>query len=57
MTIAVKTLGQPKISSEALLEALFRPMGIDGVYGRTGQYEDVVQALQTLVSRHRPYGA
>ncbi len=57
MTIALKTLGQPKISPEALLDALFRPMGIDGVYGRTGHYEDVVQALQVLVSRYRPDGA
>src|SRR5271170_2399998 len=53
MTIAYKPLGQSKISSEALLETLFRPMGIDGVYGRTGRYEGVVDALQALISRHR----
>ncbi|HLJ71682.1 MAG TPA: amino acid--[acyl-carrier-protein] ligase [Roseiarcus sp.] len=54
MTIALKTLGQPKTAPEALLETLFRPMGIDGVYGRTGRYEDVVDGLSALISRHRP---
>jgi seryl-tRNA synthetase len=53
MTIAYKTLGEPKVASEILLETLFRPMGIDGVYGRTGRYEDVVEKLAALISRHR----
>ena len=57
MTIALKTFGQPKISPEVLLETLFRPMGIDGVYGRTGQYEGVVEALGALISKHRDPGA
>jgi seryl-tRNA synthetase len=36
---------------------LFRPSGVDGVYGRTGAYENVVEALAALISRHRPQGA
>src|SRR5580698_10930030 len=53
MTIAPKTFGQPKTPPEALLETLFRPMGTDGVYGRTGRYEAIVEALAALISRHR----
>jgi seryl-tRNA synthetase len=53
MTIAQKSLGQPKASPGDLLESLFRPMGIEGVYGRTGEYEAVVEALAALISRHR----
>lgn len=37
-----------------LLDHLFRPMGVDGVYARTRRYEDVVDSLQRLISRHRP---
>jgi seryl-tRNA synthetase len=54
MTIAPP--GQPKASPEELLQALFRPMGVDGVYGRTGQYEAIVEALAGLISRHREAG-
>ena len=39
------------------LSRLFMPSGVDGVYGRTGAYESVVEALQALISRHRPDGA
>jgi len=42
---------------EALKWRLFRPMGADGVYARTGAYESVVEALAALISRHRPAGA
>jgi len=41
-------------SLDALRETLFRPMGADGVYARTGLYEDVVDALAALITRHRP---
>jgi seryl-tRNA synthetase len=37
-----------------IVPALFRPMGVDGVYARTGLYEDVVERLAALISRHRP---
>lgn len=40
-----------------LAESLFHPTGVDGVYGRTGAYEGVVEALAALISRHRPAGA
>lgn len=53
MTKPQKSLGQPKASSEDLLATLFRPMGIDGVYGRTGEYEAIVEALAALISSHR----
>ena len=32
---------------EVVKATLFRSMGVDGVYARTGPYEDVVQALKT----------
>lgn len=36
-----------------LVDALFRPMGQDGVYGRTGLYEDVVERLAAYIGRQR----
>ena len=53
MTVALAPLGQRKASPEALLEALFRPMGVAGVYGRSGAYEDVVEALARMITRQR----
>jgi len=32
---------------------LFRPMGVDGVYARTGLYEHVVERLTALITRYR----
>ena len=40
----------------ATLSQLFKPSGVDGVYGRTGAYESVVEALAALISCHRPHG-
>ena len=57
MTIVPKTFGEPRTSPEVLLDALFRPLGVDGVYGRTARYEAVVEALAALISRHRDPGA
>ena len=57
MTIVPKTFGEPRTSPEVLLDALFRPLGADGVYGRTARYEAVVEALAALISRHRDPGA
>jgi seryl-tRNA synthetase len=37
----------------ALIDVLFRSSGVDGVYGRTGMYESVVEALAALISRYR----
>ena len=39
------------------LGTLFQPMGSNGVYARTQQYEDVVLGLRHLISQHRPQGA
>ena len=36
---------------------LFKPSGVDGVYGRTGEYESVIEALAALITRHRPAAA
>ena len=42
---------------EQLADALFHKTGVDGVYGRTGLYEGVVEALAALISTYRPPGA
>jgi seryl-tRNA synthetase len=42
---------------DTLADALFHKTGIDGVYGRTGLYEGVVEALAALISTYRPAGA
>jgi seryl-tRNA synthetase len=42
---------------DRLAESLFHSTGVDGVYGRTGVYESVVEALGALISLHRPAGA
>jgi seryl-tRNA synthetase len=42
---------------DAAVSHLFTPSGVDGVYGRTGAYESVVDALDALIGRHRPGGA
>src|ERR1700694_12268 len=38
---------------DATARALFRPTGIDGVHGRTQLFEQVVDGLSALISRHR----
>ncbi len=48
---------KPAVSSEELLAKLFTPMGVDGVYGRTGGYEDVVEGLGRYINSLRPQGA
>ncbi len=39
---------------DEILDKLLVRTGIDGVYARSGRYESVVDALSTLISRHRP---
>src|ERR1700690_2024307 len=53
MNIAPNRLGQPAATAEAILEALFHPTGIDGVYGRSGAYEAVVEGLGALINHAR----
>ncbi len=38
---------------EALGAALFRPLGVDGVYARTALYEQVIERLSAFLSRER----
>jgi seryl-tRNA synthetase len=53
MNIAPSRLGQPAASQEAIFDALFHPTGVEGVYGRSGAYEAVVEGLGALISRAR----
>jgi seryl-tRNA synthetase len=39
---------------EGLATHLFQSSGVPGIYGRTGAYESVVEALAALITRHRP---
>jgi seryl-tRNA synthetase len=56
MNVAFKT--EPAARSlDAIAEALLLPSGIDGIYARTGAFEDVVDAVAALISRHREPGA
>ena len=41
---------------DAIRNALLRPMGAEGIYARTGTYEQVVEALSALISRQREPG-
>jgi len=40
-----------------LRAAIFRRLGVDGVYARTGQYEDVIEQLAKYISAERDPGA
>src|SRR6516225_7372338 len=51
--IARQASGDENRVFESVAAALFRPMGVDGVYARTALYEDVVDRLSSLISRHR----
>lgn len=56
MNEAVITALQPEDRTEGLAATLFRPSGVDGLHARTGLYEQVVDGLQALVTRHREAG-
>jgi seryl-tRNA synthetase len=57
MTVIQSIPSGDKVASSDRLsqiaEALFRPLGSDGVYARTALYEDVVERLTGLISRLR----
>ena len=58
MNMAVRTTAErgfdaPKGTAEAIKDALFQPMGVDGVYARTGLYEGVVERLAAYITRQR----
>lgn len=58
MQMAAPTAPQAVSSDKAdrlssVAAALFRPMGVNGVYARTHLYEGMVERLAALISRHR----
>lgn len=58
MNVAVRKSAAQEVDAAvnplgAAVEALFRPMGVDGVYARTGAYEDIVERLAAFISRAR----
>jgi seryl-tRNA synthetase len=57
MNIAINPPRENRADTSLMLDHLFRPMGVDGVYARTAVYEDVVEGLQRAISAQRPDGA
>src|SRR6478609_3718779 len=58
MNVAIRTaapeiVSQPADPLDHLADALFHRMGTDGVYARTALYEDMVERLAALITRHR----
>src|SRR3984957_15067583 len=47
------TASEPADQLDHLADILFHPMGADGVYARTALYEDIVERLAALTTRHR----
>jgi len=61
MNVAIRTDAldngqQPSDPLDHLAEKLFHKMGADGVYARTALYEEVVERLTALITRHREAG-
>lgn len=50
---AVAPKPAPADRQTKLRDTLFRPMGADGVYARTELYEDILDRLAALITRHR----
>jgi seryl-tRNA synthetase len=48
-----ESTSRPSDPLDHLADLLFHEMGSPGVYGRTALYEDVVERLAVLISRHR----
>ncbi len=53
LPVSPETAPQATDPLDHLADKLFHPMGTDGVYGRTALYEDVVERLAALITRHR----
>jgi hypothetical protein len=58
MNIAIRTASpettpHPVDALDHLADTLFHKMGTDGVYARTALYEDMVERLAALITRHR----
>ncbi|MFI5011308.1 MAG: amino acid--[acyl-carrier-protein] ligase [Hyphomicrobiales bacterium] len=61
MNVAVRSRAnqdapEPKQSEDSLRATLFRTMDAEGVYARTGPYEEVVEALSAFITRRREPG-
>jgi seryl-tRNA synthetase len=56
MNVAFKKLASSARSLDSIADALLLPTGIDGVYARTAVFEQIVNALSTLISRYRKPG-
>jgi seryl-tRNA synthetase len=56
-SLAPATFSAAQAPDAAFAATLFRPMGVDGVYARTGLYEHVVDRLTALITEHRPVAA
>ena len=57
MNIALRNpAAEPADPLDPLFEALFAPMGVDGVYARTALYEDMIERLAAFISRQREPG-
>jgi seryl-tRNA synthetase len=61
MTVALKMpkpdgFKAPATTHDAVKDALFAPMGVEGVYARTGLYESVVDRLAAYITRQREAG-
>jgi seryl-tRNA synthetase len=56
MNIAFKARTESREGIDTIAQALFQPMGADGVYARTAVYEQVIEGLAGLISRHREPG-
>jgi len=53
MNVALKTPTKAARSLDSIADALLLPTGIDGVYARTAIFEQAVNGLSGLISRHR----
>ncbi|MGP8035054.1 MAG: amino acid--[acyl-carrier-protein] ligase [Steroidobacteraceae bacterium] len=53
MSVPEPKMSVPADPLEPIGAALFHPMGVDGVYGRTALYEDVVERLAAFITRQR----
>jgi seryl-tRNA synthetase len=56
MNVALREPTDSTPALDAIAEALLLPSGIDGVYARTAMFEDIVDGLSALISRHREPG-
>jgi seryl-tRNA synthetase len=53
MNVAFKKPARPAHSLDSIADALLLPTGIDGVYARTETFEQVINSVSALISRHR----